>query len=406
MSGTDLIKALLEEMIDEQGTDLYLSVGTPPCLRIGDRILPMRNQNMTNTMISEIIRELLPEEKLALYQKSLELNYSFQWDQRARFRANFYYQQQTSGIVIRRINTKIPTADDLHLPQPYREAVLHHSGLVLLIGRAGSGKSTSLAAMIDYRNRNGYGHIITIEDPIEYIHTPQQCLFTQRDVGIDTHSFADAVKNTLRQRPDVVLIGEIRDLEVMEQAIAVAESGHLCLATLHANNTSQAIERIVDMFPEERHSLVFKSLSQLLRGIFAQRLVDDTSGDKTMANEILLNQGAITSLIEEGKIKELKAIIEKSNSMGMHSFDQCLYNLHISGKITKDIALVYADSDSDLRLKIRQWEGGAGRQEHGMPSGADTGTRPANTVNQTAIHKNKNDSTEGGGAKPGSIFSV
>jgi twitching motility protein PilU len=342
-------------MIQEQGSDLYLNVGSFPSLRLGDRILPMRSTPLAPAHLMSIVEQLLSPEKRKEFESTFELNIAFAWNNQARFRASFYRQQQQIGVVIRRIHTTIPSAASLGLPTPYTDMAMLKSGLVLVVGKAGAGKSTSLAAMIDYRNHHGSGHIITVEDPLEYIHTPDQCLFTQRDVGIDTLSFAAALRNALRQRPDVVLVGEIRDVDVMAQALSMAESGHLCFATLHASTATQAVERVLDFFSEERHRQVLKSLAGQLRGIFAQRLVDTISGGKALATEILLNEGAVTSLILERKMGEVRELIAKSNLRGMHSFDQSLFALVCAGTIREEVALSEAESANDLSLLIRQW---------------------------------------------------
>lgn len=355
MLENSLIAALLEQMVQEQGTDLYINVGVPPVLRIGDRLLPMRTTVTTPTQINAMCEQLLPVEKQKEFKADMELNFSFSWNDEARFRANFFRQQQQAGIVIRRINTEIPTVESLGLPPIYSNLVMQKSGLVLVVGKAGSGKSTSLAAMLNYRNTNGSGHVVTVEDPIEYIHKSNRCLFTQRDVGVDTFSFSIALKNALRQRPDVVLVGEIRDMDVMGQVLSMAESGHLCLATLHAANATKTIERILDFFPDERHSQVLKSLANQLRGIMAQRLVDTVQGGKTLVCDVLLNDGAVTSLIQERKMVEIRDIMSKSRGLGMQTFDQVLFDLFVAGVIDERTAIMEAESSTEVNLRIHQW---------------------------------------------------
>ncbi|MBI1274484.1 PilT/PilU family type 4a pilus ATPase [bacterium] len=354
--GKELITKLLDTMVSQNGADLYLTVGVPPCMRTGDRIVPIvQQQALTPLQVNSMARYLVPDELWALFERDLEFNYAFPWNGQARFRLNLFRQQQQNGMVIRHIKTIIPTLADLNLPAIYGQFAMRRAGLVLVVGKAGVGKSSSLAAMIDHRNRNGHGHIITVEDPLEFVHTPNRCLFTQRDVGIDTRSFAGALKNALRQRPDVIMVGEIRDIETMELAIAAAESGHLCLATLHADSANHTIERVLDMYDAHDQHRVLKSLAHNLSGILAQRLVDTLQGGKIMVPEILINEGGITQLIMENKVGEIKEIMGKSRGQGMCTFDQSLLDQVVAGRIHEDTALQEADSRTDLQLKLRQW---------------------------------------------------
>ncbi len=344
---------ILQAAVDQQASDIYLTHGCPPCLRVNDDMIPIGNNLLNNEDLQALLGQLLDEDKLDEFESTLELNSGMNWQDKARFRINVYMQQQHPAVVIRRIQTDIPSFESLGLPQPYSKLAMEKRGMVLVVGPTGTGKSTSLASMIDYRNTYGRGHIITIEDPIEYIHSHKGCLISQRDVGIDTYSFNLALKNALRQRPDVVLIGEIRDRETMEQAINFAETGHLCLATLHAKNASQTIERIVNFFPEEKHDQLLLNLSMNLRGILSQRLVRTRSGGRKAAVEVMLNEGVIRNLIEEGKPKEIKEIMEKNRGMGMQTFEQALLDLFSQGHITEEVALAEADNASNLKLNLR-----------------------------------------------------
>lgn len=347
---------LLDSMIAKDAADLYLTKGCPATLRLNDKLEQMGDP-LTGEHITALIREVLTPEQFHIYEQTWEFNSAYHWNEQARFRINVFRQQQEPGIVIRRISTKIPSFADLNLPDAYQKLVMEKRGLVLIVGPTGSGKSSSLAAMVGHRNRNSHGHIITIEDPIEFVHHHQGCIITQRDVGIDTVSFEAALKNALRQRPDVVLIGEIRDREAMEHAVNFAETGHLCLATLHANNAYQTIERILSFFPEEKHRQVLMNLALNLRGILSQRLLPNKHGRRSIATEILLNEGLVKKLIEEGKIKEIRNVMEKNRDMGMQSFDQSLLDLFIRGEITEEQALAESDNAPGLRLQISQARG-------------------------------------------------
>jgi twitching motility protein PilU len=350
------IQALLALCVEKNASDLYLTVGTPPTFRFGSQMqlhgdTPLSEEDIVQSLSSLVSPEIMEE-----FQSTLEYNTAINWKNTARFRVNIFRQRQHTGVVLRRIQTSIPTIHDLSLPKIYSDLIMEKRGLILLVGPTGSGKSTSLASMLEHRNLNGSGHIVTVEDPIEYMLEHKQCIITQRDVGIDTYSFGIALKNALRQTPDVIVIGEIRDRETMEHAIVFAETGHLCLATLHANNANQAVERVINFFPEERHRQVLLNLSLNLKAILSQRLVPNVHNTRSIALEILLNQGLIRNLIQEGRVKEIKDMIEKGRDEGMQTFDQALIDLFVAGEITEDMALAESDNPANLRLAIKQHE--------------------------------------------------
>ncbi|MCE2927063.1 MAG: PilT/PilU family type 4a pilus ATPase [Rickettsiales bacterium] len=351
--------SLLNGFVNKDATDLYLTVGAPPSLRYGNRIDPISETRLTEEHIRAFLREIVSQDILDEFDSTLEYNTAIDWKNLGRFRVNMFRQRQHTGVVLRRIRTEIPSLESLGLPPVYKDLIMEKRGLILVVGPTGSGKSTSLASMLEYRNKHGYGHIVTIEDPVEYILDHKNCIITQRDVGIDTYSFGIGLKNTLRQTPDVIVIGEIRDKETMEHAIVFAETGHLCLATLHANNANQAIERIINFFPEEKHKQILLNLSLNLKAILSQRLLMNLQGSRTIALEIMLNQGFIKNLIHEGRVKELKEQIEKSRDQGMQSFDQALVELYISGIITEETALSESDNPANLRLAIKQHDIGS-----------------------------------------------
>jgi len=352
------IARYLLKMCEAGASDLYLTYNYPPSLRVENHILPISGEApLKGEDIDAIIDEILDESQKQELATTFELNVALDSYHKERFRANFFRQQHKNGIVIRRIRTDIPSIESLKLPPIYSKLIMEKRGLILMVGSAGAGKSTSLAAMLNYRNQHGDGHVVTIEDPIEYIYEPRGCIFTQRELGIDTYSYGNALKNALRQSPDVIVIGEIRDRDTMENALLFCETGHLCIATLHANNSSQAIERMVNLFPEEGQRQVLITLSQNLKAIFSQRLVEDKTGHRVLAAEILLNAGLIKKLIEEGKIKEIKELMERNKDQGMQTFDQCLLELYLKGTITADVALNESDNPSNLRLRINQEKG-------------------------------------------------
>lgn len=347
------VQELLQEMIVKQASDLYLTYDCSPSLRVDDQIVTISDHVITDEDLADLSAQILTTEQRDEFQSTFELNLAMNFDNQARFRVNMFRQQGHDGIVIRRIQTVIPTIESLKLPQVYADMAMMKRGLVLVSGQTGSGKSTSLAAMVGHRNRHGQGHIITIEDPIEFVHTHDKCIVTQRDVGLDTYSYALALKNALRQRPDLVVIGEVRDREVMEQAIYFAETGHLCIATIHANNASQTIERVINFFPEDRHQQILLNLSLNLRGTLSQRLMPTLNGERVLALEVMLNHGLVRQHIEQGKIRQLREMIEKGTSDGMQTFDQHLFDLYIKRVISEETALAESDSAANLRLMIQ-----------------------------------------------------
>ncbi len=349
MGFDDFLKILAKN----DGSDLYLSTGAPPCAKFHGTLKPIDRNPMAPGTIKEIAYQIMDEEQIAEFEQELEMNLAYSIRNVGRFRINIFRQRNEISIVARNIVTEIPNADDLGLPPILKDVVMAKRGLVLFVGATGSGKSTSLAALIDYRNSNSSGHIITIEDPVEYIHRHKKCIVNQREVGVDTRSFHKALKNTLRQAPDVILIGEIRDRETMEHALAFAETGHLCISTLHANNANQALDRIINFFPEERRPQLLMDLSMNLRAFVSQRLIPTVDKKRCAAIEILLGTPTISELILRGEIDGIKEIMEKSANLGMQTFDLALFKLWKEGKITEDEALKNADSANNLRLKIK-----------------------------------------------------
>lgn len=358
---------LLEAMLAQKASDLYLTYGTVPSLRVDEEIVRLGDTPLDDDALNAYMGDLLTPEQRDEFDTTLELNTAIPFGDHARFRINVYRQQQHNGAVIRNISMRIPTPEELDLPSVFIDLIMQKRGLVLVVGPTGSGKTTSLAAMIGHRNRHGHGHIITIEDPIEFIHTHEQCIVSQRDVGIDTYSYGMALKNALRQRPDVILIGEIRDRETMEHAVSFAETGHLCVATLHSNNANQTIERILNFFPEDKHLQILANLSLNLRGIVSQRLVSTINSNKrALAVEIMLNNGLIRQLIEEGKVRQIKEMIERGNSDGMRTMDQSLLELWKQKIISPEVAIAEADNSANMRLALRQ---------HGWPNSIMTNER-------------------------------
>lgn len=345
---------LLRLMVEKGGSDLFITAGVPPSMKVNGKIMPVTKNPMSPEQTRETVHSVMNEQQRREFAENHECNFAISARGIGRFRVSAFYQRNLAGMVLRRIETNIPTIEDLKLPEVLKKLALTKRGLVLFVGATGTGKSTSLAAMIGYRNKNTSGHIISIEDPIEYIHQHQNCIVTQREVGIDTESFEVALKNTLRQAPDVILIGEIRTRETMDYGVAFAETGHLCLATLHANNANQALDRIINFFPPDRHNQVWMDLSLNLKAIVAQQLVPTPDGKGRRAViEVLINTPLAADLIRKGEIHELKALMKRSTELGMQTFDQALYNLYIQGEITYEDALLYADSANDLRLMIK-----------------------------------------------------
>jgi twitching motility protein PilU len=345
---------LLRLMVTKKGSDLFITVGFPPAIKIDGRMTPVSNQPLTPAHTVDLARSIMNDRQTAEFEQNKECNFAINPAGIGRFRVNAFVQQANVGIVLRTITTLIPRIEDLGIPMVLKDVIMTKRGLVIIVGGTGSGKSTSLAAMIGYRNENSHGHIITIEDPVEFTHPHKGCLITQREVGVDTLSWSSALKNTLRQAPDVILIGEVRDRETMEHAIAFAETGHLCLCTLHANSANQALDRIINFFPEERRAQLLMDLSLNLRGIISQRLIPLKEGKgRCPAVEVLLNSPLISDLIFKGEVHEIKEIMKKSRELGMQTFDQSLFDLFEAGKISYEDALRNADSVNDLRLNIK-----------------------------------------------------
>lgn len=354
MSAPPVVFKYLSAMKEHNASDLYLTVGFPPSLRGDKELINLSENVLTPEDLAEILNSTLTSRQKREFETNLELNTALDMGEYGRFRVNVMRQRQFPALVIRRIVTTIPSFDELRLPPILEKLAMEKRGLVLLTGMTGSGKSTTLASMIDHRNRNEHGHIITIEDPIEYFHEHKNCVVTQREVGVDTDSFAMAMKNSLRQRPDVILVGEIRDREVMEQALTISETGHLCLSTIHTNNSYQAIERIVNLFPEEFHAQIRMNLSTNLKGIVSQRLLPCLQGGLVPAIEVMINQGLVRDLILKGEISKIRDVMEQSNTLGMQTFDQSLLNLFRNGLISEDLVITNSDKPSDMKIKVQQ----------------------------------------------------
>jgi twitching motility protein PilU len=361
----------LNAMNVKQASDLYLTVGFAPTMRIEGVLENIRPEPMTFDEINEILAAILTNRQRREFETQMELNTSLDVGKFGRFRVNCLRQRQFPALVIRRIISNIPSFTDLRLPNTLERLALEKRGLILVTGMTGSGKSTSLAAMIDYRNARQQGHIITIEDPIEFFHEHNKSVITQREVGVDTESYAIALKNALRQRPDVILVGEVRDRDVMEQALTASETGHLCLATLHTANAYQSIERIVNIFPEDFHHQIRLNLSMNLKAIISQRLVPCKQGGQTIAVEILLNQGLVRELILKGEINKIRDIMEQNVQMGMCTFDQSFLALYKGGLIDEDTAISNADQPGDMRIRIQQIKLG-GKEGRQALAGLDT----------------------------------
>ena len=347
------IRKLLKVMHDQDASDLYIAAGAPPSYRVKGSVRPLGNKPLNATQCEQLANACMTERQKATFSDEFEMNLSLQFPEIGRFRVNIFKQRGAVGMVIRVITTEIASIDDLKLPDVFKDISMTKRGLVIMVGGTGSGKSTSLAAMVDWRNTNQAGHIITIEDPVEYVHAHKKCIVTQREVGVDTLTFKAALKNTLRQAPDVILLGEIRDMETMEHAIEFAETGHLAMATLHANNANQTMERIVNFFPEERHPQILMNLSLNLRAILSQRLVKTVDGGRTAAIEILINTPRIADLILKGEVDSVKEAMAAGKQYGMYTFDQDLLRLWQEGRISEEIALANSDSPNDLRLKMK-----------------------------------------------------
>lgn len=345
---------LLGLMVAKNGSDLFISTDFPPAVKIDGKLLPLSNQALTAAHTVELARSLMSDKQAALFEQTKECNFAISPGNLGRFRVSVYMQLGRVGMVLRTINTTIPSVDELCLPGLLKDLVMEKRGLIIVVGATGSGKSTTLAAMVGHRNENSHGHIISVEDPVEFIHTNKNCIVTHREIGVDTENWGVALKNSLRQAPDVIQIGEIRDRETMDYAITFAETGHLCLATLHANSANQALDRIINFFPEERRQQLLMDLSFNLKGMISQRLIPlrHTKG-RCVAVEILLNSPYIADLIFKGQVHEIKEVMKRSREQGMLTFDQALFELYEADKITYEDALRNADSVNDLRLAIK-----------------------------------------------------
>lgn len=350
-------KDLLRIMIQKEGSDLFLTTGAPPSIKAHGRLIPLSQQILPAGAAKKIAYQIMSSEQIKEFEISPEMNLAISDPEIGRFRVNIFQQRGQIGIVVRNIKTEIPHWKDLGLPEVLTTLTMQKRGLVLFVGGTGSGKSTSLAALIDLRNSNSDGHIITVEDPVEFVHQHKRSIVNQREVGVDTKSYEAALQNTLRQAPDVILIGEIRSRETMEHALAFSETGHLCLSTLHANNANQALDRIINFFPEERHRQLFMDLSLNLRGIVSQRLIPTVDGKRVAAFEVLLGTPRVSDLIKQGKVDEIKEVMEKSENQGMKTFDSALFELYQAGRIGLEEALKNADSKNNLRLRIQLSEG-------------------------------------------------
>lgn len=345
---------LLKSVFDHEGSDLFISADFPPSMKHQGSMKPLSSQVLTAEKTKLFAYSLMNEKQRAEFESELECNFAINVPDVSRFRVNVFQQQLNVGMVIRTITSEIPNFEKLKLPETLKDVVMEKRGLILVVGGTGSGKSTSLAAMIDYRNENSAGHIITVEDPVEYVHKHKKSMVTHREVGVDCHSWHNALKNTLRQAPDVILIGEIRDTETMEHAIAFAETGHLCLGTLHSNNANQTLDRIINFFPEERRNQLLMDLSSNMKAIISQRLVRTEDGvGRRAAVEVMLNTPLVSDLILKGNFHELKEIMTKSRELGMQTFDQALFDLYNESAISYDEAIRNADSKNELRLQIK-----------------------------------------------------
>ena len=347
-------ESLLKLMVHKNGSDLFITAGVAPSLKVNGKIAPVTQATLTPTQAKEIVMGIMTPAQKEEFERENECNFAISASGIGRFRVSAFMQRNNAGMVLRKIETKIPTMDELGLPPVLKELAMTKRGLIMFVGATGSGKSSSLASMISFRNKNSTGHIITIEDPIEFIHHHEGCIVTQREVGLDTTSFETALKNTLRQAPDVILIGEVRTRETMDHAIAFAETGHLCLATLHANNANQAMDRIINFFPEDRRNQLLMDLSLNTRAFIAQQLIPTPDGQgRVLSAEIMINSPLMADLIRKGEVHKMKSLMAKSRNMGMQSFDQSLFDLYKAGKITYEDAINYADSANELRLMIK-----------------------------------------------------
>ncbi|MDD5336146.1 MAG: PilT/PilU family type 4a pilus ATPase [Rhodoferax sp.] len=362
---TDDLGAYLQYLVEVEGSDLFLTVGAVPTVKVEGNMRPMAMPPLAPARVKELAYSMMSESQMRQFEADLECDLAIGIETLGRFRLNVYLQRGEVGMVIRYVKNKIPSLSALKLPSVLQKLALLKRGLVLVVGAAGSGKSSTLAAMLDHRNEVAPGHILTIEDPIEFLHPHKKCVVDQREVGLDTHSFEDALRHAMREAPDVIMIGEIRDQITMQHAMNYAETGHLCLSTLHANNANQAIERIVNLFPEGSRKQILMDLSLNLKGVIAQRLIQGTDNRLLPATEIMLQSPFISDLIQKGQVDQIKAAIAKSTEIGMHTFDQSLFDLFTRHEITLTQAIDYADSKTDLSLHIRL-SGGKPQQTPGL----------------------------------------
>ena len=348
------VNDLLRLMVSRNGSDLFLTSDFPPAIKVDGKVTKVSPQPLTGQHTMALARAVMNDKQSGEFERTKECNFAISPQGIGRFRVNAFVQQGNVGLVMRTIPQTLPTIDALNLPKVLKDIAMTKRGLVIFVGATGSGKSTSLAAMVDFRNENSFGHIITIEDPVEFVHPHKNCIVTQREVGIDTDGWENALKNTLRQAPDVILMGEIRDRETMEHAVAFAETGHLCMATLHANSANQALDRIINFFPEERRAQLLMDLSLNLKGLVSQRLLPRQEGKgRVAAVEVMLNSPLISDLIFKGEVAEIKEIMKRSREQGMQTFDQSLFDLYEARSVTYEDALRNADSVNDLRLQIK-----------------------------------------------------
>ena len=367
---TDLIHNLLRGMIKKNASDLFITSGFPPSFKVDGKMTPVSSQALTAAHTQELARSIMNDRQASEFETFHECNFAINPHGIGRFRVNVFMQQQRVGMVLRTITTKIPDLDEMGMPEVLKKIVMSKRGLVIVVGGTGSGKSTTLAGMIGHRNKNSYGHIITIEDPVEYVHDHINCLITHREVGVDTDSWHNALKNTLRQAPDVILIGEIRDQETMEYAVSFAETGHLCLATLHANSANQALDRIINFFPDERRTQLLMDLSLNIKAFVSQRLIAKKDGSgRSAAIEVMLNSPLIADLIFKGEVNSIKGVMAQSRELGMETFDGALFQLFESDMISYEEALKNADSVNDLRLRIKL------ESKHSLDRDVMTGTQ-------------------------------
>ncbi|MBK8286810.1 MAG: PilT/PilU family type 4a pilus ATPase [Ahniella sp.] len=368
MSSVDFT-SFLKLMVHKKGSDLFITAGVPPSMKVNGRIQPITQAPLTPQQSRDMVLNVMAPSQREEFEKTHECQFAISLQGVGRFRVSCFYQRNQVGMVLRRIETRIPGVDELSLPPIIKTLAMTKRGLIMFVGATGTGKSTSLAAMIGYRNQNSTGHIITIEDPIEFVHKHEGCIITQREVGIDTDTWENALKNTLRQAPDVIMIGEVRTRETMEHAIAFAETGHLCLCTLHANNANQALDRVIHFFPDDRRPQLLMDMSLNLKGVVAQQLIPTPDGKaRRVAMEVLIGTPLVQDFIRDGEIHRLKEVMKESTNLGMRTFDQSLFELYQAGEVSYEDALRHADSANEVRLRIKLAQGG---DAHTLSQGLD-----------------------------------